>query len=185
MEEMFATEIVRGAWRLRRCATAEAELFQIEDEKARRAHEFQDSYREMQPYSGPQDPMLCGSHAAQTQIAIDRARTQAAGIVRRATADLRRLQNERLYRAAIFPAGADASQFGLASFEEVLPNLPAPANAQLLDVILPGHAATSRVDETTNRTQSPTAASAAPTPENNKFHHYRRAEPMEIHRSAA
>jgi hypothetical protein len=155
MEEMFATEIIRGAWRLRRCATAERHLFQIMDIEARKAHEFQESYREMQPYSGPCDPMLSGRHA-QTQIAIDRARTQATGAVRRATADLRRLQTERLFRAATLPENADPSSFGLASVAEVMPQLQNEAKARLLTAITPeeGHAAISRVAEITNRTQS-------------------------------
>jgi hypothetical protein len=185
MEEMFATEIVRGAWRLRRCATAEADLSQIVDKEARRRHENKQVYVPTEPYSRAWDPIIY-SHSAPTQVAIDRARTQAVGIVRRATADLRRLQNERLFRAATFPEDADASQFGIASFEEVLPKLPGAANAQLLAVITPvvaaeGHAAASRVVEITNRTES----AAAPSPEKQKFRHYRRAEPTEIHKSAA
>jgi len=171
MEEMFATEIVRGAWRLRRCATTENDLFQIMDKEAHRAHEFQQSYREMQPYSGPQDPMLCGTLA---QIAIDRARTQASGSVRRATADLRRLQTERLFRAATLPENTDPASFGLATFAEVMPQLQDEAKARLLAAITPvvesepvaaepepvaaepepGHAATGRVLEFANRTES-------------------------------
>ena len=173
MEEMFATEIVRGAWRLRRCVTAENDFFQLMDDEARRAHDFQDSYRDMEPYSGPQDPMLRASQA-QIQIAIDRARTQATGSVRRATADLRRLQTERLFRAATLPENTDPASFGLANFAEVMPQLQNEAKARLLTAITPvvepesvaaesepvaaqpepGHAATGRVLEFANRTES-------------------------------
>jgi len=98
------------------------------------------------------DPMI-EEYSQPTQAAVDRARTQAACTVRRATADLRRLQTERLFRAATFPADADASRFGLASFEEILPNLQSEANARLL-AALEGHAATSRVPEITKQTES-------------------------------
>jgi hypothetical protein len=135
MEEMFATEIIRGAWRLRRCATAEADLLQIVDKEARRRH-AQIIYDHIEPYSRALDPMIYADYAP-TQTAIDRARTQAAGIVRRATADLQRLQKERLFRAATFPEDADASRFGLASFAEVVPKINNEAKAQLLAAITP------------------------------------------------
>ncbi|MGD1073715.1 MAG: hypothetical protein ABSB15_26695 [Bryobacteraceae bacterium] len=177
MEEMFATEIIRGAWRSRRCVTAENDLLQLMDDEARRAHDFQDSYRDMEPYSGPQDPMLRASHA-QIQIAIDRARAQATGSVRRATAELRRLQTERLFRAATLPENTDPASFGLAAFAEVMPQLQNEAKARLLTVITPapaepeagGHAAISRVAEITNQTESA---------------HHRPAEAIELLQSAA
>jgi hypothetical protein len=181
MEELFATEIIRGAWRLRRCAMVEATLASYASQKNRAAHE-EDNGKDV-PYRGTCDPMIY-DYTAGTQVAVDRARTQAAGAMRRATADLRRLQTERLFRAATLPENADASRFGLASFEEVVPKLHNEAKAQLLAVITEpaeGHAAISRVAEVTNRTESP-AATAMPKTE---VSHHRPAEVTEILKSAA
>src|SRR5258708_25729568 len=76
VQEMFATEVVRAAWRLRRCAEVEATLAE-------------------KSTSGPvvSDPML-DEALLRTQTAVDRARAQAHGIMRRSLADLRRLQAE-------------------------------------------------------------------------------------------
>ena len=199
MEEMFATEIVRGAWRLRRCATAEADLSEIVEGEARANHENRLIY---QPGIGPfyraWDPVIDLRHA-RTQAGIDRARSQTAGIVRRATADLHRLQNERLYRAATFPEDADASRFGLATFAAVVPKINSEDGDQLLAAITPAvppvdaaesidaqiaHESDvphSRVVGITNRTQSV----PAPNPETREFHRCPRPEPTKTHPSAA
>ena len=71
LQEMFATELVRAAWRLRRCASVEATLAE----------------------QTTSDPML-QQDLLRTQTAIDRARAQAYGITRRCLHDLRRLQSE-------------------------------------------------------------------------------------------
>jgi hypothetical protein len=71
IQEMFATEVIRAAWRLRRCVEVEATL--------------------AEKTTG--DPML-DEDLLRTQTAVDRARTQAHGIMRRSLADLRRLQAE-------------------------------------------------------------------------------------------
>jgi hypothetical protein len=111
------------------------------------------------PCPPAQDPSYY-DYSQSTQAAVDRARTQAAGIVRRATADLRRLQTERLFRAATLPENTDPASFGLANFAEVMPQLQNEAKARLLAAIAPpvepepGHAAISRVAKNTNRTQS-------------------------------
>jgi hypothetical protein len=68
LEESFAQEILHGMWRLRRCALAEESL------------------------ASAADPQESG------QASVDRARAQAASTVRRATAELRRLQTERSLR---------------------------------------------------------------------------------------
>ncbi len=72
METTLAAEIVHAAWRLRRCAKAESSL---------------------ETQSGL-DPMLDPATAAAWN-SIDRARTKALRHFQRATAELRRLQNER------------------------------------------------------------------------------------------
>ena len=75
METTLAAEIVHAAWRLRRCAAAESAL---------------------ETQSGL-DPMLDPATAAAWN-SIDRARAQALRHFQRATAELRRLQNERQAR---------------------------------------------------------------------------------------
>jgi hypothetical protein len=138
MEELFATEIIRGAWRLRRCAMVEATLASYASRKNRAAHE-EDNGKDV-PYRGTCDPMIY-DYSASTQVAFDRARTQATGAMRRATDDLRRLQTERLFRTATLPENADTSS--LASLQEVLPKLQIEAKARLLAVVAEGHAAIS------------------------------------------
>jgi hypothetical protein len=72
LQELFATEVVRAAWRLRRCAEVEATLAE----------------------KTTTDPML-DADLLRTQTAVDRARSQAHGIMRRSLSDLRRLQAEQ------------------------------------------------------------------------------------------
>jgi hypothetical protein len=71
IQEMFAAEVVRSAWRLRRCVEVEAGL--------------------AEKTTG--DPML-DEDLLRIQISVDRARTQAHGVMRRSLADLHRLQAE-------------------------------------------------------------------------------------------
>ncbi len=54
------------------------------------------------------------------QQSIDRARAAAHNVIRKATAELRRLQTERQVRNEIFPEGTDLSDLGLASMKEVI-----------------------------------------------------------------
>ncbi|MDQ1473826.1 MAG: motif [Bryobacterales bacterium] len=70
---MLATEVIRAAWRLRRCTEVEAALA---------------------AKTTGDDPML-DNDLLRTQTAVDRARSQAHGIMRRSLADLRRLQAEQ------------------------------------------------------------------------------------------
>ncbi|MGD1073109.1 MAG: hypothetical protein ABSB15_23580 [Bryobacteraceae bacterium] len=109
------------------------------------------------PCRGTCDPMIYDC-SRDSQAAVDRARTQATGGVRRATADLRRLQTERLFRAAALPESADPSSFGIASFAAVLPSLEDEAKARPIAAVVAvteGYAATSRVAEIANQTESP------------------------------
>jgi uncharacterized protein YecA (UPF0149 family) len=69
IQEMFATEVIRAAWRLRRCAEVEATL--------------------AEKTTG--DPML-DNDLLPTQTAVDRARNQSHGIIRRSLAEIQRLQ---------------------------------------------------------------------------------------------
>jgi hypothetical protein len=71
LQELFATELIRATWRLRRCAEVEASL--------------------AEQTTG--DPML-DQELLRTQTAVDRARSQSHGIIRRSLAEIRRLQAE-------------------------------------------------------------------------------------------
>jgi hypothetical protein len=164
MEELFATEIVRGAWRLRRCAMVEATLATYADRENRRRHEERHEQIDGTDVSfrGTCEPTIYDC-SRDTQAAVDRARTQAAGTVRRATADLRRLQTERLFRAVALPDNADPAGFGLASFAEVLPDLEDGAKARLIAAVVAvtdGNAATCRVSAIN---PAPTQIRAIPT----------------------
>jgi hypothetical protein len=186
MEELFATEVIRGAWRLRRCATAEASLATWVRTASRLEHERE--HGKKVPCPRAQDPSYY-EFSQSTQAAVDRARTQANGAIRRATADLRRLQTERLFRTAMLPENADASTFGLASFQEVLPKLQNEAKAQLLAVLEPVDAAlvlpapraeATNQTETAPETADPAPAHPAPATEPLDFKHYLRTEAAEI-----
>src|SRR5207249_1335120 len=80
LEEIFVTEIMTAAWRLRRCGLVEAALATRD---------------------------LTEDNLAKEQKPIDRARTQANNLLRRSTAELRRLQTEDAIRAELGARGFD------------------------------------------------------------------------------
>ena len=96
LEHAMAAQILHAVWRLRRCA-------HVEESLALRA--------------GDADPMDVSNNAdpetLQTQTAVDRARAQSNVVLRRCTAELRRLQTERYLRAELPQAE------GLVSHKEV------------------------------------------------------------------
>jgi hypothetical protein len=96
LEETHACEIVSATWRLRRCAMAEVAL----------------------AANAQLDPMLDDATAAK-QRSIDRARAQAHNILRRSTAELRRLQTDRIARAELFENAEEPTDTGLASYREI------------------------------------------------------------------
>jgi hypothetical protein len=98
VEQTLAAEIIHAAWRLRRCSAVEAGM------------------------SYDIDPML-DPDAAKTQQSVDRARVQAHRAFHRATAELRRLQTERQFRAEFLPEDFDTESLGLASYKEIAPAL--------------------------------------------------------------
>ena len=97
MQETYATEIVRAAWRLRRCGLVEANLAS----------------------ESAIDPMQNEANF-KIQTAVDRARAQANSILRRSHAELRRLKTEQR-DVELIPAIA-STQNGFA-----FSNRPAPA----------------------------------------------------------
>jgi hypothetical protein len=84
LENTLVDEIRRATWRLRRCGLVEESLA---------ASDYEDQ--------------------SKTQLAIDRARSQAHRLLHKCTAELRRLQTDRQYRNETFEAGADISDHGL------------------------------------------------------------------------
>jgi hypothetical protein len=111
VEEMFAVEIIRGAWRLRRCASTEATLAEWDSRQVL-------------------DPM-CYDSTASTQASVDRARTQATGVLQRTMAELRRLQTERWTRSEALPADFDSSNVGIAASKHVIETLSVDANRKM------------------------------------------------------
>jgi hypothetical protein len=88
VEEVTAAEFVRNAWRLRRCAMAEGTLGEI-------VARFQASQNKARGTDHPTaDPMIYPAYLP-TQNAIDRARTSAQSGMRRAKADLDKMQTAR------------------------------------------------------------------------------------------
>jgi hypothetical protein len=109
LEQILAHEIIRAAWRLRRCAAVE------------------DTLTELDPFTDPManDATIC------TQNAVDRARLQTHRILTRSMAELRRLQSERQFRLEILPAAMDTTHLGLASYKELIAPMVAEKRWQL------------------------------------------------------
>jgi hypothetical protein len=91
MEENLVEEILAAMWRLRRCRLVESSLAVLDDDTADRR-----------------------------QTSIDRARTQASRLLYKATAELRRLQTERLMRNEILSEGTDLSDLGVCDIEKIV-----------------------------------------------------------------
>jgi hypothetical protein len=87
VEEVTAAEFVRNALRLRRCAMAEETLGEI-------VARFQASQNKARGTDHPADPMIYPTYLP-AQTAIDRARTSAQNGMRRAKADLDKMQAAR------------------------------------------------------------------------------------------
>jgi hypothetical protein len=88
VEEVTAAEFVRNAWRLRRCAMAEETLGEL-------VARFQASQNKARGTDHPAaDPMIYPTYLP-AQTAIDRARTSAQNGMRRAKADLDKMQAAR------------------------------------------------------------------------------------------
>ena len=117
LEGAYAIEILRATWRLRRCANVEADLvdkaFAISDKKQ----------------EDPADATLYSS-LNEIQTSVDRARTQALGILNRATAELRRLQTERRLRVETLPEQFEPTYLGISDTREITKGITATVNAQ-------------------------------------------------------
>lgn len=87
MERTHAKEILHATWRLRRCAVVEGNLTQSTIDSG------------LDPMENPD--------TAPTQAAIDRARAHARNNLRRAAADLSKLQTERYLRTQLAPETPD------------------------------------------------------------------------------
>ena len=116
LEQTLAAEIIRAAWRLRRCAKVEDDL----------------SYQ-----AAGLDPMN-NPDTARTQLAVDRARLETHRILKRSMDELRRLQNERRFRIEVLPEGFNTSDLGLASYKDLMPAMATEKRWQLLKRQLEG-----------------------------------------------
>jgi hypothetical protein len=102
-ERTFASLAANATWRMRRCDRIEIKIAETASEKGLDAFE---------------DP-----ESAATLANIDRTRAQASANLRRALAELRRLQTERRLRAELLPETVDTSSHGLASYKEIVSTL--------------------------------------------------------------
>ena len=95
LEETYATEIVTATWRLRRCRVLEAGFSRLNDVQ-----------------------LLMSNNSEHEQKPVDRARAQSHLVLRRALAELRRLQTERAIRVQLnadaFPVLTDLKQLNTA-----------------------------------------------------------------------
>jgi len=96
LEANLVDEIRRAMWRLRHCGLVE-ESFSI---------------------LGTDDPMQVESQA-KLQTPADRARSQAHRLLHKCTAELRKLQTERMYRNESFIEGTDLSDFGICDWASI------------------------------------------------------------------
>lgn len=93
VEATLTVEIVRAAWRLRRCAAVEAAL----------------ADRQVPGLTEAADPMEDPANNS-TQNSVDRARIHSQRVLHRTLADLQRLQIERQLRNEEFPRGSDRTR---------------------------------------------------------------------------
>jgi hypothetical protein len=114
IEQTFAAEITRAAFRLRRCANVEDSLFETDV---------------VRPY--PSDNSGADYCRGQ-QIAVDRARAETHRILKRSMDELRRLQNERRFRLEVLHEGVDSGDLGLASYKDLMPAMAAEKRWQRL-----------------------------------------------------
>jgi hypothetical protein len=102
-EELFTAEIVRASWRLQRCAYTEEALLDL----------------------------ACPREIAANQASVDRARTQASGVLHRAMEQLRKLQTERWARKETLPKDFDTAKLGLAATKQVISAIAADQKRKL------------------------------------------------------
>ena len=118
LEGAYAIEILRATWRIRRCANVESDLVEKSFAIAEKRQE------------DPADATLYAS-LNEIQTSVDRARTQALGILNRATAELRRLQTELRLRVETLPAQFEPTYLGISDTRQIATGISAAVNAQL------------------------------------------------------
>jgi hypothetical protein len=96
LEINLVDEIRRAMWRLRRCGLVEERFSTL----------------------GTDDPMQVESQA-KLQTSVDRARSQAHRLLHKCTAELRKLQTERVYRNESLEEGTDLTAFGICDLASI------------------------------------------------------------------
>ena len=125
LELNLAHEIRRTVWRLRRCGQVESNLvLRLNDNPVCIL-----------------DPMeTSNSSAERIQRSVDRARSQAHRLLHKCTAELRKLQTERVFRGEYLDSGPEAARLGIASISSVRKSIGAHAIQQRRGEILNGTA---------------------------------------------
>jgi hypothetical protein len=96
LECNLVDEIRRAMWRLRRCRLVEESFSTL----------------------GTDDPMQVESQA-KLQTSVDRARSQAHRLLHKCTAELSKLQTERIYRNEAHEEGTDISHLGICDWPSI------------------------------------------------------------------
>jgi hypothetical protein len=100
LECNLVDEIRRTMWRLRRCGLVE------------------ESFAALGAPADTPDPMQVESQA-RLQASVDRARSQAHRLLHKCTAELRKLQTERIYRNEAHEEGTDISHLGICDWPSI------------------------------------------------------------------
>ncbi len=100
LECNLVDEIRRAMWRLRRCGLVE------------------ESFSILGTPTDTPDPMQVESQA-RIQVSVDRARSQAHRLLHKCTAELRKLQTERIYRNEAHEEGTNISHLGICDWPSI------------------------------------------------------------------
>ena len=111
LEYELVNEIRRAMWRLRRCGLVEESMVSADPAPGIGSGGNHEA-------GHIPDPMQLESQA-KLQLSVDRARSQAHRLLHKCTAELRKLQTERVYRNESLPAGTDISSFGIADWPSI------------------------------------------------------------------
>ncbi len=104
LENNLVDEIRRAMWRLRRCGHIEETFVTSEPATAD---------------SAPIPDPMQNETTARLQLSVDRARTQSHRLLHKCTAELRKLQTERVYRNESLPAGTNIASFGICDWQSI------------------------------------------------------------------
>jgi hypothetical protein len=151
LELYLADEIRRALWRLRRCGQVESNLVvRLNDNPVRIL-----------------DPMeTANPNAERIQKSVDRARSQAHRLLHKCTAELRKLQTERIFRCEFFDDPVDAVDLGLCDVRAVRKGIDEQPSANLRPRKVTQPDATQPTEPSAQTTSAPESSFCKQTPRN-------------------